>query len=116
MPSFDSSDAVEWTCMSARVFSFMTVGLPCKLERFVKKALSSCDLLVNGRMGFAADGERLPGAHERVHGSRAGCARARRAARRNRAATVRDNGPAGGAAAVARSWRVGCGRDRKRPF
>src|SRR5215471_4966399 len=94
MPSFDSSDAVEWTCMSARVFSFMAVGLPCKLERFVKKALSSCDLLVNGRMGFAAYGERLPGAHQRLDGSRAGRARARRIARRNRAAAICGDCPA----------------------
>ena len=39
IPSFDSSDAVEWTCISARVVSFMDWRIALQMAQSVKKAL-----------------------------------------------------------------------------
>src|SRR5690348_7726027 len=109
-PSFDSADAVEWTCMSALLVLFMSGKLPCKLRDSVKKAMRSCDHSVNDAWPGASgenhsrdvDGESLDGA-----GARLDSARALRAARRNRVAAVLDDLQAPWPQADARRRRVG---------
>src|SRR5262249_54001098 len=109
-PSFDSAEAVEWTCMSALLVLFMGQKLPCKERDSVKKGMHSCDHLVNeawpARRGenHLVDVDREPVDRP---GVRSGGARARPAAHRDRAAAVLDDRQASRPQAVARRRRVG---------
>src|SRR5207237_10317677 len=93
-PSFDSADAVEWTCMSALLVLFMGQKLPCKLPDSVKKGMHSCDHLVNDAWPGARGENHLRDVDRRPvdrPGVRFGGSRARRATRRDRAAAVLDD-------------------------
>src|ERR1700759_303087 len=109
-PSFDSADAVEWTCMSALLVLFMDGKLPCKQRDSVKKEMRSCDHSVNEAWPGASDENHLrdvDGESLDRPGVRFGRARARRPARRNRAAAVLDDLQAPRPQADARRRRVG---------